>query len=98
MAAETNSAIQKGISEIFSGKVGVLRGKKKRESPKFRNLQVQRRSGNTAMVLLLWQTHHLYDESLASYIFFLEKFHSVFLNHIYWVFGPFFKDTYFGIC
>lgn len=31
MAAETSSAIQKGISEIVSGKVGVLREKKKRE-------------------------------------------------------------------
>lgn len=43
------------------------------------------------MVLLLWQTHHLCDESLASYIFFLEKFHCVFLNYIYWGFWCFLK-------
>lgn len=82
MAAETSSAIQKCVSEIVSGKVGVL-GEKKGESPKFRYLQIQRRSGNTAMVLLLWQTHRLHDESLASYIFFLESFHCVVLNHMY---------------
>lgn len=73
MTAERSSAFQKRVSEIVSGKKHFRQKKrKKRETTLNLKLHIKRRSVNAAMILS-WQTHHLCNESLVSYIFLSRK-------------------------